>query len=602
MVAAFESRALAGVGTVAEPRWAPDGRRLAWVRATALGAVLVVDGVAVPDVVPAGTRGGTFCWLDAQRLLVVGDGGLRVVRADGAGPGTLLAAATGRAAAPAVGAGLVAYVDETDETCRIVVEPIDGSRDPRSVSSADWAWDPAWSPDGRRLAWHEWDAPDMPWDGSRIVVADLAAGTTEVVAGGPGEAVGQPRFSPDGRRLGFVSDRDGWTNVMIAAADGRDAVGLTEAHEHAEPSWGPGQRSYAWSPDGRRLAWCRNEHGFGRLLAAPTPASGVTASPQGGPGDAGVERGRGWHHGLDWGPRGLAAVRSGARTAPEVVVVDGDPPERSVLDRAAGVGALPVDAFVEPRPVAWTAADGTEIPGLLFVPDGGDGPPPLLVHLHGGPTDQTRVEWAPRLQFYVGRGYAVLAPNPRGSTGYGRAFTRALRGGWGDVDVDDVLAGIDAAVDRGWGDPARVALVGGSAGGFAALLAAGRAPDRVRAVVATYPVTDLVALAAATHRFERHANDVLLGPRPAADPIWRSRSPIVAARAVRVPVLVLQGDADPVVPLGQTRAFVDAVRAAGGDIDLHVYPGEGHGWSRPETVADALGRSVAFLADRMAPT
>jgi dipeptidyl aminopeptidase/acylaminoacyl peptidase len=292
-------------------------------------------------------------------------------------------------------------------------------------------------------------------------------------------------------------------------------------------------------------------------------------------------------------------VRSGARTPPSVVVLDGEPPARRVVDVAVGADALPVDAFVEPEPVVWTAGDGTEVPGLLLSPRTATVPPPLLVHLHGGPTDQTRVEWSPRLQYWVTRGWAVLAPNPRGSTGYGRAYTQALRGAWGDTDVDDVLAGIRAAAERGWGDLTRVALVGGSAGGFTALLTAVRAPERVHAVVVSYPVTDLHALAADTHRFERHANDVLVGARPDAAPTWRARSPITHAAALRAPVLVLQGDADPVVPLAQSVAFVDAVRAAGGDAELHVYEGEGHGWKRPGTIADALARADKFLMEKV---
>ena len=589
---------VAGLGTVAEPRWAPDGARLAWVRATPLGVVLVVDGVAVPDLVPAGTRGGTFAWEDADHLVVVGEDGLHRVRRDGRGPGLLVAPAAGRAAAPAVCAtsGLVAFVDDTDDSGRVMVAPLDGSRAPWPVSTADFALDPAWSPDGRLLAWHEWDDPAMPWDGSRIVVGSLDDGSRTVAAGGATESVGQPRFAPGPgpARLACVRDGDGWANVVVTSGAGRAEVAFAEPREHAEPTWGPGQRSFAWSPDGTRIAWCRNEDGFGRLVAAAVPGDRES-------GGAPAEWSKGWHHGLDWGPAGLACVRSGARTPPSVVVLtprSGEPVHRRVVETAVGADASVVDAGVEPRPVSWAADDGATVHGLLFSPPGIT-TPPLLVHLHGGPTDQSRVEWSPRLQYWVARGWAVLAPNPRGSTGYGREYAQALREGWGDRDVADGLAGIRAAVAAGWGDGTRVALVGGSAGGYTALLVALRAPDVVRAVVASYPVTDLAALAADTHRFERHYNDSLVGPLPDAMPAWHDRSPRTHAAALRIPVLVLQGDTDPVVPLAQTVAFVDAVRAAGGDVDLHVYAGEGHGWKRSTTISDALSRTDDFLTQKV---
>lgn len=582
---------------------------------------MVVDGAVVQGGAPAGTRGATFGWAGSTALVVAGDDGLVVAALDDAGaaagiargsrsrrdhrppsePRPLswrrLAGVRGRAAAPDVSPdGLVAYVDETDDACVIAVAPLDGSRAPRIVSRADFAWDPAWSPDGRLLAWHEWDIPAMPWDGSRIVVAADDGADATVAAGGSGEAVGQPRFAPSvvgavgaALRLAFVSDRDGWMNVTIAHADGRERVALAaEPHEHAEPSWGPGQRSFAWSPDGARIAWCRNEQGFGRLVVAALT------------GEALDEWSKGWHHGLDWGPGGLVGVRSGARTPPAVVVLANDGSARRVVEPAAGAEIVPAGELVEPRPVRWTSGDGADVHGLLFAPPRTGphrAPPPLLVHLHGGPTDQTRVEWAPRLQHWVARGWAVLAPNPRGSTGYGRGYAQALNGRWGVRDVDDVIAGLDAAIRSGWGDPDRIALVGGSAGGYLALLVAARVPDRVRAVAVSYPVTDLLALAGATHRFERHSLATLVGPFPGATRDLVDRSPQRHGAAIRAPLLVLQGDADPVVPIDAVAGFVSAVRAAGGDVRYHVYPGEGHGWKRPETAVDALRRTDEFLTE-----
>ena len=301
---------------VAEPRWSPDGRRLAWVEAFAGRADVVVapaEGTGPPVVVtadvpvaPVGAYGGgVFTWAGPDRLVVAAaDGQLVVLAADGAVRCTL--SRDGRAAAPACPADgqWVAFVRDGDATCDVAVVPVDGHTEPTVVSHADYAWDPTCAPDGRAVAWHEWDLPNMPWDGSRVVVAAADGAGRRVVAGGDAEAVGQPRWSPDGRRLAYVTDRDGWWNVWVGADDGRAAGPvLPEPYEQAEPPWGPGQRSFAWSPDGTAVALVRNEDGFGRLVVVG----------EHGP----VLRATGWHHGLDWGRPGIVAVRSGrARRAP----------------------------------------------------------------------------------------------------------------------------------------------------------------------------------------------------------------------------------------------------------------------------------------------
>jgi dipeptidyl aminopeptidase/acylaminoacyl peptidase len=497
----------------------------------------------------------------------------------------------GRAAAPAVALGgdRVAFVLERDDACDIAVVPLDGSAWPQRVSRSDYAWDPVWSPDGSMLAWHEWDLPNMPWDGSRIALA-LGNEPARVVAGDEHCAVGQPRFAPDGRSLAFVSDATGWMNVWIAAPDGSDARPLLdETCEHAEPSWGPGQRSFAWSPDAQSMALHRNEDGFGRL---------VVASVDGG---SARDVSRGWHRGLDWGPAGIACVRSGARTAPQVTILDPTNGDRQALARGAP-GELDAADLPEPDAVTWEGGDGTVVHGLLWRPAASSTPapppstPPLLVDVHGGPTGESVVDWIPRVRFFVSRGWAVLTPNYRGSTGYGRVYERALDAAWGSLDVADTVAGIRAAGRHGWADASRAAVMGGSAGGFTALLVAAQSPPVVRAAVSLYGVTDLFDLAATTHRFESRYLDRLVGELPAHADRYRDRSPVTRAHDITIPVLVLQGDADKVVPPVQAQLMVDAMRAAGAPVEHHVYENEGHGWARPETIGDSLDRIDAFLS------
>jgi dipeptidyl aminopeptidase/acylaminoacyl peptidase len=576
---------------------------LGWVEAFGGRADVVVtpaDGSRPPIVVTAVTGvspigasgGGAWCWAGPDHV-VVSDADGRLVRLAIDGSAMRVLSRDGRAAAPASppSGEVVAFVLERDDTCDVAVVPADGAAWPRRVSFADYAWDPSWAPDARRLVWHEWDLDRMSWDGSRIVLAGADGEDARVVAGGDDVSVGQPRFSPDGSRLAWIGDDDGWWNVRVAGPDGADAAALlTEPCEHAEPAWGPGQRSFAWSPRGDAIALSRNEDGFGRLVVAPVRAGDGVVEPR--------EVAKGWHHGLDWGDGGIAAVRSGARTPPTVCVtsVDDDEGVRRLLARGAPAGFEAAD-LVEPEPVTWDGDDGATIFGLLTRPVGGPGagPAPLLVDVHGGPTGQASVQWKPLHHYFVTRGWAVLAPDPRGSTGHGRDYTQALRGEWGALDVSDCAAGIRAVGERGWADPARVAACGGSAGGLTVLLLAAHHGALLRAAISMYGVTDLFELAASTHRFESRYLDRIVGELPRDAERYRARSPVTHAASIRIPTLVLQGDADPVVPSTQAAALVDAIRAAGGNVEHHVYEGEGHGWAREETVLDVYARMESFL-------
>jgi dipeptidyl aminopeptidase/acylaminoacyl peptidase len=615
---------VARIGVVADPRWSPDGRRLGWVRgAGGRSDLVVVDGSdalggvdRAPTVVTAATGaaharstgGGVWCWVGEDHVAVVDpDGRLLLVPVDGGAPRPLSDA--GRAAAPAAtdDGSRVAYVLERDDSCDVVVAGVGSDGPGRRVSDADFAWDPSWSPDGTRLAWHEWDLAAMSWDSSRIVLRD-DDGSSRVVAGGAGVSVGQPRFSRAGDALAWVSDESGWWNVVVADAHGDGARPvLPEPFEQAEPAWGVGQRSFAWSPDGRQLALCRNEAGFGRLVVAPVDPSPRAATTGAATTEAAQEVARGWHHGLDWGPAGIVAVRSGARTPPELCItriaseqaddsIEPSSSRRDVVARAAPPDLDRAD-LVEPEPVTWPADDGTTLHGQLFRPQApaGGAAPPMVVDVHGGPTGQATVQWKPMHQHLVANGFAVLAPDPRGSTGHGRAFAQALAGGWGDVDVADCAAGIRAAIERGWCDPRRVVVSGASSGGLTALLLAAEHPELVRAVIATYAVTDLARLAATTHRFESRSTDWLVGELPEHEARYRERSPITHAASIRAPVLLLHGSADTVVPAEQAVELADAIREAGGDVEHHEYPEEGHGWARPDTLLDVYERIDDFL-------
>jgi dipeptidyl aminopeptidase/acylaminoacyl peptidase len=607
--------------TLAEPRLSPDGTRVAFVSALDGRASIVVvpaDGGAErvvttdPAPPPIGAYdGGAFDWMpDGSGVVHVGaDGGLHLAPIDG-GPSRPVAgtaSSTGPAAAPAVSPDgtQVAYTVDAHHVAVASLDAI-GPWPVRLSTGADFCFDPVWSPDGRHVAWHEWDVPNMPWDGSRIVLAPAApvdASRRVVVAGDDDTSVQQPRFSPDGSELAFLSDAGGWLNLWSArGTDPGARLLLKEDAEHGEPPWGQGRRSFAWSPDGSRVAFCRNEGGFGRLAILDVASGAVH------------DVAKGVHGGLSWVGDTLVAVRSGARTPAQVVAYDVAPsgPSPSTPATPATLAVGPVAGFeaaglTEPELVEWPApsvpgfdlADaGAVVHGRLYRPGHsatGTQPPPLIALIHGGPTSQTTVAMSGRIAYWVDRGWAVLVPDYRGSTGWGRAYAQALRGGWGAIDTADVAAGMRAAADRGWCDQRRMVPMGGSAGGFTVLNLLAHHPDLCAAGVDLFGVTDLFDLAETTHRFEAHYLDTIVGPLPDAAERYRAYSPVTVADLITAPLLIMQGTDDPAVPVGQSRAIAERLERLGRPVELHLYEGEGHGWKKVETVMDELTRVEAFL-------
>ena len=297
------------------------------------------------------------------------------------------------------------------------------------------------------------------------------------------------------------------------------------------------------------------------------------------------------HGQLSWAGERLAALRTGARTPTQIVVYDTTTWTPEVVAVGPLSGWEEVD-LAEPELVDVTARDGATIHARLYRGDGRG----LLCWVHGGPTDQWQVTFLPRLAHWRSRGWDVLVPDHRGSTGHGRAYQQAMQQRWGELDVSDVVDAITHAHAAGRGNPSTTVVLGASAGGFTALGVAGAAPGLVAGVIASYPVSDLADLAERSHRFERHSTIGLVGALPEQLARYEDRSPAShPERLVGVPVLLLHGDADPVVPVEQSRHLAVALAAAGGDVGLHVYPGEGHGFRQPEHQLDEYARMGAFL-------
>jgi len=572
------------VRDVSEPRLCSNGSVVVYGTADGGVARLVVHSVAndQPDrylaTEPAlrgarGLGGGSWCFTaDESAVVYVGvDGDLWLQSIAGGDARRLTAFGLERSVSSPCcspdGRSVVYTLDQAE-----VHQLSFGDRTSRRIDdgSADFYFDPFVDSDSVR--WQAWNVPDMAWDHSR---AQRRVG--EIVTEEVGSAaMQQPRSLQDGTSI-CVRDDDGWLNLWL---DGRPLV--SEPHEHAGPNWGPGQRSYASSPNGKRVAYTRNADGFGQLCVVDVREH---AEP--------VVVARGVHGQLSWADDRLAAVCSNARSPAAVVVYDTTNWQRTVVAVSAKWDAVDL---VEPAAV--TIAVGSEtVHARLYEATDQSTRRGLIVWLHGGPTDQWQVSFMPRLAYWRAQGWTILVPDHRGSTGHGRMYQQALRGQWGVLDVADTLAVTRYAHQEAWGTPRNTVVMGGSSGGFTALRAVSDEPDLFAATVVLYPVTDLIGLAERSHRFERHYTDSLIGPLPAALDEYRNRSPIEhAASYLATPMLILHGDSDPVVPVEHSRAFVGRVRAAGGDASLHIYEGEGHGFRQRANQLDEYRRIAGFLA------
>jgi dipeptidyl aminopeptidase/acylaminoacyl peptidase len=471
----------------------------------------------------------------------------------------------------------------------IVAVPLDGGPLRVLASGHDFYGAPKLSPDGEALVWLTWDLPAMPWDATTLWRADFlpdgSLGEPVAVAGGMGEAVFQPEFAPDGT-LHFVSDRGaGWWNHH-ALRDGVVEMLCRDEAEYGRPSWSLSSATYAIDEEGRLLT-CRIENGLTRL---------------------GEIRG-GVFQSLDlpfteFGPpsvsAGRLAVNAASATEPwRIILVDLSTGAWETIRRS--VSEVPDKGYLStPEPIDFATGSGeaTVAHAFYYPPRNDDvtppeGPPPLIVRGHGGPTGAASPAFSLAIQYWTSRGFAVLDVNYRGSTGWGRAYREALYGQWGVADVEDVVKGAEAMVARGLADPSRLAIRGGSAGGYT-VLAALAFHDTFTAGCSLYGIGDLEALATDTHKFESRYLDQLIGPYPERRDLYRARSPIHHTENLAAPVIFFQGLDDKVVPPNQAEAMVAALQGKNVPVAYIPFEGEGHGFRKAENIRRALDGELSF--------
>jgi dipeptidyl aminopeptidase/acylaminoacyl peptidase len=511
--------------------------------------------------------------------------------------------------------------DGPEATNELVAMPADGSSEARVIASGhDFYAAPRASPDGRQLAWLVWDHPRMPWDGSEVWVGNLGSDGSisdeRRVAGGPQESIFQPDWSPSGE-LHFVSDRSGWWNLYRVHDDTVEPLAPMAA-ECGTPQWVFGMSTYAFLADGR-IACIVSSDGIdslvfiqpGQPVSQPGQPVSQPGQPVSQPSQPVSQPGQpvqtanlpysAYSRSLRSNGNTLLFVAASPTEAAALIRLDTSTGATDVLARS--LDRAPDAASVSrPRSIAFPTANGTATAyALYYPPNNADftGPqgerPPLIVESHGGPTSEAQAALSLGIQYWTSRGFGVVDVNYGGSSGYGRAYRARLNGQWGIVDTDDCINAARYLAEQGEVDGRRLAIRGGSAGGYTTLCAL-VFHDDFAAGASYYGVADCEALATDTHKFESRYLDGLIGPYPAARDVYYARSPIHFADRLSCPVILFQGLEDRVVPPSQAERMVEALRAKDLPFAYLAFEGEQHGFRKAETIQRTLEAELYFYS------
>lgn len=459
------------------------------------------------------------------------------------------------------------------------------------ASGYDFYSSPAISSDERKIAWICWNHPEMPWTKTELWVADIDADgkliNQRCLNANSGESIFQPQWSSH-HVLYFVSDRDsGWWNIHRYIDGTIENICPMQA-EVGEPLWVFQRSTYAFL--GNHIIFAYNSEGGWRL------------------GDLDLNT-KVWrplkHEGIS-----IQQLRSGNGC---VQFIEGYPTKEEAIIQVDLAPEFPSKALLIKKPLIdeeyisipehLAFPSGERIAyGLYYPPKNKDyiapkgEKPPLIVMIHGGPTSQTRGSFSLAKQYWTSRGFAILDVNYGGSTGYGRPYRNLLNLQWGIVDVEDCVNGAKYLTERGLVDGDKLVIRGGSAGGYTTL-AALVFQNTFKAGACYYGVADITALAHDTHKFEKRYLDLLVGKYPEERAVWEARSPINSVDKIRSPLIIFQGECDPIVPKNQSIMIYEALKSRNIPVEIHIYPEEGHGFKQAQNIMHAAQRELAFYRD-----
>ena len=471
--------------------------------------------------------------------------------------------------------GLVVSVERSDTDQLLLTDREGAWPRPLTTDTNGDHWDPQPSPDGKSVAFVYRRFDDL--NRLDICLVDVNSRELCAVRGLPGVRMWMPRWSPDGEWIAFISQEAGNDHLWVARPDGKEARQVTKE------DYAIGDIS--WSPDGKQIAATLNRDASFELVLIDAASGDITP----------LHTTPGVRQRPCWTPDGKTLTFEFETPIQTGDLYSMDLATQQVQQLTFSQPlALPPQRLVMPQHVSYKGHDGLEIPALLFKPVKPNGA--AILHPHGGPSSQYVLDFDILGQYLVAKGYTFLAPNYRGSTGYGVEFEHKDYGDWGLGDTQDCLQGAKYLQTLEWVDPKRIAIMGGSYGGYLTICALARDPEYLFACgIAKYGDSNLVSSWAQCSRELRLYTEIFLKHPARERESYLAGSPITEARNVQKPMLILHGLLDDIVPPEASEEWVEALKRENKVFEYKTYDDEPHGFLRRENLTDVFERIERFL-------
>jgi len=455
----------------------------------------------------------------------------------------------------------------------------------------DFYSSPRINPTNKEICWLEWDHPNMPWDGTELFIANFDLdGLSEIkfIDGSKNISIIQPEWSDSGELI-YISDESGWWNLK-KYSENTTATILDEETDHGEPAWNFGVRTYFLKDDYIYLRGSSKNNNKG--LIRKINISGEIIEE--------IEVLHTSIGGLTHHENKALYIGASPVSNSEIVSYDLMKKNEETIKESNPV-KIDIEEISIPEEISFPTTQNAIAYGYFYKPKNknfqgeSEEKPPLLVISHGGPTSATSNALNLSIQYWTNRGIAVADVNYRGSTGYGKKFRDSLKGNWGVYDTDDCIAAVDHLSEKGLVDSSRVAIKGGSAGGYTTINAL-TFHDRFAVGATYYGIADLSVFIDDTHKFESKYLESLIGKYPEEKEIYYERSAINFTDQLSCPMIIFQGTEDKIVPPSQAEIMAQGLRDKKIPFSLIMYEGEQHGFRQSKNIISSLESELYFYS------